>query len=69
MEKPSVVSQEQWTAARKGLLEKEKELTRLRDEVSRERREMPWVRIEKSYVFEGLTARRRWRICSRAAAS
>ena len=53
MEKPSVVSQDQWTAARKELLEKEKELTRLRDEVSRERRNLPWVRIDKSYVFDG----------------
>lgn len=48
----STVSREQWTAARKNLLDKEKELTKLQDEVSRQRREMPWVKIEKEYVFE-----------------
>jgi predicted dithiol-disulfide oxidoreductase (DUF899 family) len=52
MQKPSVVSQEQWTAARKQLLAKEKEFTRLRDELSQERRKLPWVRIDKGYVFE-----------------
>ncbi|HXZ88545.1 MAG TPA: thioredoxin family protein [Candidatus Binataceae bacterium] len=46
------VSREQWTAARKELLEKEKELTRLQDDVSRHRREMPWVKVEKEYVFD-----------------
>ena len=35
------------------ILKKEKEFTRLRDEVSRQRREMPWKRVEKAYVFEG----------------
>ncbi|MDG3002222.1 DUF899 domain-containing protein [Paludisphaera mucosa] len=48
-----VVSREEWTAARKDLLEKEKRLTRLRDELSRERRALPWVKVEKTYVFEG----------------
>jgi predicted dithiol-disulfide oxidoreductase (DUF899 family) len=47
-----VVSREQWTTARQGLLREEKELTRRRDEVSRHRREMPWVRVEKQYVFD-----------------
>jgi predicted dithiol-disulfide oxidoreductase (DUF899 family) len=51
--KSKVVSQEEWIAARKKLLAKEKELTRLRDQVSRERRELPWVKVEKNYVFEG----------------
>jgi predicted dithiol-disulfide oxidoreductase (DUF899 family) len=51
--KSKVVSQEEWIVARKKLLAREKELTRLRDQVSRERRELPWVKIEKSYVFEG----------------
>ena len=49
----AVVSREEWVAARKELLEKEKRLTRLHDELSRERREMPWVRVETNYVFEG----------------
>jgi predicted dithiol-disulfide oxidoreductase (DUF899 family) len=48
-----VVSREEWIVARKQLLAKEKELTRLRDQVSQERRELPWVKIEKDYVFEG----------------
>src|SRR5215510_941937 len=48
-----VVSQEEWLLARKALLQKEKELTRLRDQLSAERRELPWVKVDKSYVFEG----------------
>ncbi|HET7848646.1 MAG TPA: thioredoxin family protein [Pseudolabrys sp.] len=48
----AVVSQEKWIAARKALLAKEKEFTRARDELSRQRRELPWVRIDKSYVFD-----------------
>jgi predicted dithiol-disulfide oxidoreductase (DUF899 family) len=47
------VSREDWLAARKQHLAKEKEFTRLRDQLSAERRELPWVRVEKSYVFEG----------------
>ena len=49
----SVVSNDEWIAAGATLLAKEKELTRFRDEVSRLRRELPWVRVEKDYVFEG----------------
>lgn len=48
-----VVSDEEWVAARTSLLAKEKEFTRLRDELSRKRRELPWVKVEKSYVFDG----------------
>jgi predicted dithiol-disulfide oxidoreductase (DUF899 family) len=47
-----VVSREEWNAARKELLIKEKELTRLRDRLAAERRALPWVRIEKEYVFD-----------------
>jgi predicted dithiol-disulfide oxidoreductase (DUF899 family) len=47
------VSREQWTAARQALLVQEKELTRLRDQVSAVRRELPWVKVEKNYVFDG----------------
>ena len=47
-----VVSPEAWLAARKRLLTREKEFTRLRDELSRERRELPWVRVEKAYAFD-----------------
>ena len=54
-EKPAakVVSSAEWLAARKQLLAKEKEFTRLRDELSAQRREMPWEKVEKNYVFEG----------------
>ncbi|MBT2214084.1 DUF899 domain-containing protein [Actinomadura sp. NEAU-AAG7] len=50
---PDVVSREEWTAARKALLAKEKELTRARDALNTERRRMPMVRIEEDYAFEG----------------
>jgi predicted dithiol-disulfide oxidoreductase (DUF899 family) len=46
-----IVTRDEWLAARKAHLAKEKELTRLRDRVSAERRELPWVKIDKSYVF------------------
>ncbi len=52
IEHPKVVSQTEWLEARKQLLKKEKELTRLRDAVSRQRRELPWVKVEKDYVFD-----------------
>ncbi len=48
-----VVSHEEWIAARTKLLEQEKELTRLADELGRLRRSMPWERVEKEYVFVG----------------
>ena len=48
----SVVSHEEWLAASRELLAKEKEFTRLRDELSRERRSLPWERVEKDYAFE-----------------
>jgi predicted dithiol-disulfide oxidoreductase (DUF899 family) len=53
MPEHSIVSREEWIAARIRLLEREKELTRLRDQVSQERRELPWVKVEKPYVFDG----------------
>ena len=53
MERPKVVTRDEWLAARKRHLEKEKEFTRLRDELGRQRRELPWVRVEKEYVFDG----------------
>jgi len=45
-------SKAEWLTARKDLLRREKELTRLRDEINRHRRELPWVKIEKEYVFD-----------------
>src|SRR5438093_11240603 len=53
MQHNRVVSQDEWLAARKQLLIKEKELTRLRDQLSAERRNLPWVKVEKHYVFDG----------------
>jgi predicted dithiol-disulfide oxidoreductase (DUF899 family) len=52
-----VVSHEEWIAARTRFLAKEKEFTRLRDELSRERRELPWELVRKDYVFEGENGR------------
>src|SRR5262245_16394118 len=48
-----VVSREAWLAARKALLLEEKEFTRLRDRLSQRRRDLPWERVDKPYVFEG----------------
>jgi len=48
-----VVSPDEWLAARKALLTKEKAFTRLRDELSRERRELPWVKVDRPYSFDG----------------
>ncbi|MES2840618.1 MAG: DUF899 domain-containing protein [Pseudomonadota bacterium] len=50
----AIVSPDQWLTARQALLAREKELTQLRDQIARERRALPWVRVEKDYVFEGL---------------
>ncbi|TLY75141.1 MAG: DUF899 domain-containing protein [Gammaproteobacteria bacterium] len=49
----AVVSAEAWLAARKELLAKEKEFTRLRDQVSALRRELPWEAVTREYLFEG----------------
>jgi predicted dithiol-disulfide oxidoreductase (DUF899 family) len=51
-DKPRVVSRQQWLAERKALLAREKELTHLRDQVAHERRALPWVRVDKNYVFD-----------------
>jgi predicted dithiol-disulfide oxidoreductase (DUF899 family) len=52
LENKQVVSREEWIEARRAFLAKEKELTRRRDELSRLRRELPWVKIGKEYVFD-----------------
>jgi predicted dithiol-disulfide oxidoreductase (DUF899 family) len=51
--RPRIVSRNEWLAARKKLLVKEKQLTHQRDAISAERRELPWVKVEKNYVFDG----------------
>ena len=48
-----VVSETEWMEAHKAFLAKEKELTRQRDELSRQRRALPWVKVDKDYVFDG----------------
>lgn len=48
-----VVSHEEWVKARQKHLQKEKEFTRLRDQLTRERQQLPWERVEKEYSFEG----------------
>jgi predicted dithiol-disulfide oxidoreductase (DUF899 family) len=53
MQNHKVVSSEAWLAARKKLLAKEKEFTRLRDQLSEARRELPWQKVDKEYVFDG----------------
>jgi predicted dithiol-disulfide oxidoreductase (DUF899 family) len=54
-----VVTKDEWVKARKAHLAAEKEFTRRRDELSRQRRELPWERVEKDYVFDGLNGRER----------
>ncbi len=53
MNRNPIVSQEKWNAARKQLLAKEKQLTHLRDQINAERSKLPWVRVDKEYLFEG----------------
>lgn len=55
---PVVRTREEWREARLALLEREKQLTRLRDEVAAERRELPWVPVETEYVFDTLEGER-----------
>lgn len=52
MSDPAIVSQDDWLNARLDLLAKEKEFTRLRDELNAQRRAMPWVKVEKDYLFQ-----------------
>jgi predicted dithiol-disulfide oxidoreductase (DUF899 family) len=47
-----IVSEAEWLVARRAHLAKEKEFTRLREELAHDRRELPWVKVEKAYVFE-----------------
>jgi predicted dithiol-disulfide oxidoreductase (DUF899 family) len=53
MKKHKVVPHEQWVAARKKFLTKEKKLSKLRDQLHAQRRELPWEKVEKGYVFQG----------------
>ena len=53
MQRPPIVSKDEWEAARQQLLVKEKELTRARDAIAAARRRMPWLAVEKPYAFDG----------------
>ena len=52
-----VVSQSEWLTARKTLLAKEKEFSKARDQLSAARQALPWVKVEKNYVFDGPNGR------------
>lgn len=52
MEHHQIASRTEWLAARQALLQREKAFTRLRDEINAERLALPWVKVEKNYVFE-----------------
>ncbi|RYE64473.1 MAG: DUF899 domain-containing protein [Oxalobacteraceae bacterium] len=54
----AIVSRDEWLAARKTLFEKERAITHALDELRTERRQLPWVRIDKPYVFNGLDGQR-----------
>jgi predicted dithiol-disulfide oxidoreductase (DUF899 family) len=53
MDKPPIVSADEWDAAYRQLLVREKELTRARDELAALRRRMPWLAVDKQYEFDG----------------
>ncbi len=53
MEQHKIVTHDEWLAARRELLRKEKELTRQHDQVAKQRLDMPWEKVEKKYVFDG----------------
>jgi predicted dithiol-disulfide oxidoreductase (DUF899 family) len=53
MQPHRIVAKAEWIEARRALLAKEKELTRLRDRLAQERRALPWMKVEKHYVFDG----------------
>ena len=69
MSLPKIASRDEWLAARTELLEKEKRMTRDRDALNAERRNLPMVEIAKDYVFDGPKARHDSSTCSRAARS
>ena len=59
MQPHKIVSRAEWLAARKALLADEKSFTKARDRLSRQRRDLPWVKVEKDYVFDGPNGRER----------
>src|SRR5437879_1373691 len=57
VENPKVVSREEWLVARKKLLAKEKQLTCQRDAIAAERRQLPWVKVEKNFDLDSPSAK------------
>src|ERR1700680_126218 len=53
MQPHKIVSQDEWIAARKAHLAEEKAFSKARDALAKKRRELPWVKVDKSYVFDG----------------
>ena len=53
LSRPRIASRDEWLEARKALLAREREVTHALDDVRAERRRLPWVRVEKPYLFEG----------------
>ena len=52
MQNHTIVSRQKWLDARRKLLQEEKDFTRIRDQLSQRRRELPWVRVENDYIFD-----------------
>ena len=52
-----VVSRDEWLEARQALLKKEKEFTRQKDQLFAECRALPWIRVDKNYVFDTATGK------------
>ena len=57
IESRKVVSRKEWLVARKKFLGKEKQFSKLRDDLNLQRRQLPWVKVEKEYVFDGPTGK------------
>jgi predicted dithiol-disulfide oxidoreductase (DUF899 family) len=57
MQPNKVISEEEWLAARKALLVKEKALSKARDRLNADRRDLPWAKVEKNYLFDGPNGR------------
>ena len=69
MQQQRIVTRDEWIAARKELLIKEKALTRAHDALAAERRQLPMVKVDTSYMFDTPAGRARWPSSSTAAAS
>ena len=57
MQPGKIVSRDEWLEARKILLQEEKDFTRLRDQLSRKRRQLPWLKVDTDYIFEDLNGK------------